>query len=116
MRSSLETVAQTDWPKGDYRPLATIRTDYQKLSEVSGVTFRRCDEDGLGETYVSGLKTKSGVHFILIDNVHLPGGRRVQIEVLHSGDLSVKLCEVIQALGLSENELDWVCDNAHGAA
>ena len=71
---------------------------------------------GLGETYVSGLKTKSGVHFILIDNVHLPGDRRVQIEVIYSGDLSAKLREVTRSLGLSASQIDWICDNAHGAA
>ncbi len=116
MRSSLETISPADWPKGDYRPLATIRTNFENLYEESGIEFARVDEDGLGETHISALRTESGIHFILVDNVQIPGGRRVQIEVIHDGDLSAILSEIVRCLGLSETKLDWICENAHGAA
>ena len=116
MRSSLETVSLADWPKGDYRPLATLRTGYENLIEQSGVEFVRADEDGLGETYIAALRTKSGTHFILVDNIEGPGGRRVQIEVIHDGDLSAMLSEIVRSLGMSEADVEWICDNAQGAA
>lgn len=109
-------MSEANWPRGDYRPLATVRMTHEELQKRCSIDFRKDVEEGLGTYYWAALRVRGGVHFVLTDHLSLPGGRRIAIEVIHSGDLSATLESILFVLGLTRSELDWTNDNAHGAA
>lgn len=106
---NLRQIAEDDWEKGDFRPIAEIHKTTNELFKSYEVNFSEYFEEGLGYKRKSAFfQTPSGRRFVVTEICEYPFPL-TNIYVLYDSTTATQdLDEIKQLLDLTESDLDLV--------
>jgi hypothetical protein len=98
-------VPPEQWIRGDYQPIANLRSTAAELGQRLNAQFMEDVEDGLGPFRAAGFETPSGRRFGLTQYLKFSGGPSVEVTCLHDKHFATDLDEVLESLDMDLSDL-----------